>query len=147
MSRNYTVSTRIERPVADVFDAVVARGKLCQYFTDEASGDLVEGEEVHWRWDHYHATLPVVVSKVEPNERIELVIDSQTWEKTMDESYDVTVLFEFESLEDGSTRLSISESGWKTDKDGLKGSHDNCGGWMHMATCLKAWIEHGIDLR
>jgi hypothetical protein len=43
--------------------------------------------------------------------------------------------------------LSISEQGWKTDAPGIKGSLDNCGGWTHMAMCLKAYIEHGIDLR
>ena len=43
--------------------------------------------------------------------------------------------------------LSISESGWKTDREGLKGSHDNCSGWTHMAMCLKAYLEHGLDLR
>ena len=48
---------------------------------------------------------------------------------------------------DGSTLLSISEAGWRTDKDGLRGSHDNCGGWTHIAMCMKAWLEHGIDLR
>ena len=43
--------------------------------------------------------------------------------------------------------LSISESGWKTDEEGLKGSHDNCGGWQQMAMCLKAYLEYDIDLR
>ena len=147
MARNYTVHTKILKPVAEVFDAIVSREKLCHYFTDEASGDLEEGQEINWRWDHYHATLPVVVTQVATNELIELTLDSKTWEKTMDEAYPVKVIFEFEALEDGSTMLSISEDGWKTDKDGLKGSHDNCGGWTHMAMCLKAWIEHGIDLR
>ena len=54
---------------------------------------------------------------------------------------------EFEALDDNSTMLSISESGWKTNAEGLKGSHDNCGGWQHMAMCMKAYLEYGIDLR
>ena len=146
MSRNYTVSTRILRPVAEVFDAVINSDKLCNYFTDKASGNLEEGEVIRWHWDHY-GELPVTVDKVVANELIELTLDSKTWEKTKSEAYDVKVIFEFEALEDGNTMLSISESGWKTDADGLKGSHDNCGGWSHMQMCLKAWIEHGIDLR
>ena len=76
-----------------------------------------------------------------------MTLDSRAWEKTRDEAYPVTVVFELEALDDGTTMLAISESGWKTDADGLKGSHDNCSGWTHMAMCLKAWIEHGIDLR
>ena len=147
MARNYTVQTRILRPVTEVFDAIVSRDKLCQYFTDTASSDMEEGAQIDWRWSHYEATLPVVVDKIVPNRMIRLTLDSGAWEKTITEGYEVAVIFEFEELDDGNTMLSISEEGWKTDADGLKGSHDNCGGWSHMATCLKAWIEHGIDLR
>lgn len=145
MSRNYTVRTKIKRPVADVFDAIVSNDKMKNYFLDGASSDLVEGRDVTWRWDHYGEN-PVTVKKVVQNELIELAIDSREWDKTKDEAYEVRVIFEFEELEDG-TMLSISEAGWKTDADGLKGSHDNCGGWTHMAMCLKAYLEHGIDLR
>jgi uncharacterized protein YndB with AHSA1/START domain len=145
VSRNYTVQTKIKRPVADVFDAVVSSERMKKYFVDGASSDLIEGKEVTWRWDHYGEN-PVVVRKVVENELVELAIDSREWDKTKDEAYEVLVIFEFEELEDG-TMLSISEQGWKTDADGLKGSHDNCGGWTHMAMCLKAYIEHGIDLR
>ena len=146
MARNYTVNTRIAKPVADVFDAIVSSDKLTKYFTNGSSGDLLEGTTIRWRWDDY-GELPVVVRKIIAQERIELVIDSAVWQKTANDAYDVSVIFEFEALEDGGTMLSISEEGWKTDADGLKGSHDNCGGWTHMALCLKAWIEHGIDLR
>lgn len=146
MARNYTVNTRIAKPVADVFDAVVSSDKLIKFFTNRSSGDLTEGTTVRWRWDDY-GELPVVVRKVVELRRIELVIDSSVWKKTANEAYDVLVIFEFEALEDGGTMLSISEEGWKTDADGLKGSHENCSGWTHMALCLKAWIEHGIDLR
>ena len=145
MSRNYTVQTKIERPVADVFNAVVSSAKMQHYFVNAASGDLVEGKTVVWRWDHYGEN-PVVVKNIIANKRIELALDSKEWDKTKDEAYEVLVIFEFEEIE-GGTMLSISEQGWKTDADGLKGSHDNCSGWTHMAMCLKAHIEHGIDLR
>ena len=145
MPRNYTVRTKIARPVADVFDAIVSSERMKRYFVNGASGDLVEGNTVVWRWDHYGEN-PVVVRKVTENQLIELALDSKEWDKTTDEAYEVLVIFEFEELE-GGTMLSISEQGWKTDAAGLKGSHDNCGGWTHMAMCLKAWIEHGIDLR
>jgi len=146
MTRNYTVRTKIRRPVAEVFDAVVSSDKLRSYFTDGASGDLKEGEEIIWHWNEY-GEFPVVVDTVIANKLIELTLDSKKWQKTRNEAYDVRVILEFEALDDGNTMLSISESGWKTDAAGLKGSHENCGGWTHMAMCLKGWIEHGIDLR
>ena len=145
VARNYTVQTKIERPVTDVFDAVVSSERMKRYFVNGASSDLFEGETVIWRWDHYGEN-PVVVKKVVENKLIELALDSKEWDKTKDEAYEVLVIFEFEEVDDG-TMLSISEQGWKTDADGLKGSHDNCGGWTHMAMCLKAYIEHDIDLR
>ena len=74
-------------------------------------------------------------------------IDTREWKKTEDRAYKVDILFELEPLDDGSTMLSISERGWLTDESGLKGSHDNCSGWTHMAMCLKAFVEHGLDMR
>ena len=146
MSRNYTVSTQIRKSVQEVFNAVVASDVLNRYFTDKSSGNLEEGERVRWHWDHY-GELSVVVRRIVENEMIELVLDSREWEKTTDDAYEVLVIFEFEALDDGSTKLSISEQGWRTDAEGLKGSHDNCSGWTHMAMCMKAWLEHGIDIR
>lgn len=146
MARNYTVRTKILRPVAEVFDAIISREKLCRYFTDKASGDLVPGEVIRWHWDHY-GELPIRVDEVIANERIVLTLNSRDWDKTSSDAYDVSVVFDFEPLDDGNTMLSISEAGWKTDADGLKASHENCSGWTHMAVCLKSWIEHGIDLR
>ncbi len=146
MPNNYTVRTRINKPVAEVFDAVVSREIMTSYFTNASSSDLVEGATVIWHWEEYGEN-PITVKTVRTNELIELILDSEKWQKTKDEAYDVLVSMEFEALGDNSTMLSISESGWRTDEEGLKGSHDNCGGWTHMGMCLKAFLEYGIDLR
>jgi uncharacterized protein YndB with AHSA1/START domain len=146
MARNYSVATRIERPVGDVYDAVVSGARLTRYFANETSGNLREGERITWRFSQWGA-YSVVVKKLVSNRLIELTLDSKEWKKTEDESYEVVVRMEFEELEDGGTMLTISEEGWKTDPPGLKGSHENCSGWTHMAMCLKGYIEHGIDLR
>jgi len=146
MARNYTVQTKIKRPVADVFDALVSKEKMLNYFVDGASDDLQEGRTIRWHWNHYGEN-PIVVKEVVENQRIVLTLNSREWDKTKEDAYDVSVIFELEALEDGNTLLSISEEGWKTDADGLKASHENCGGWTQMAACLKAWLEHDIDLR
>jgi uncharacterized protein YndB with AHSA1/START domain len=145
MARNYTVHTRIRRPLEDVFNAIVSSETLCRYFSHKSSGDLVEGDRIIWNWDEW-GDHPVVVTKVVANELIKLRLDAKDWHKD-DKPYDVDVIFEFETLENGDTMLSISEEGWRTDQAGLKASHENCGGWTHMAMCLKGYIEHGIDLR
>ncbi len=146
MPNNYTIRTKINKPVADVFSAVVSSETIIKYFTNGTSSDLIEGEEVIWSWDDYGSNT-VLVKTVTENSLIELTLDSRNWQKTSDDAYEVLVSLEFEALDENSTMLSISESGWRTDEEGLKGSHDNCGGWQHMAMCLKAFLEHGIDLR
>ncbi len=125
---------------------MASREKMLNYFVDDTSGDLEEGATICWHWNHYGEN-PVAVKKVVENKLIVLTLDSREWDKTKDEAYDVNAIFEFEALDGGNTLLSISEEGWKTDEDGLRGSHDNCGGWTHMAMCLKAWIEYDINLR
>jgi len=116
-----------------------------KYFTTRSSNSLITGQKIDWFWQHWGEN-SVFVKQIVENELIELTLDSKNWAKT-DPGYEVKVIFEFEDLGEGSTRLSISEKGWKTDTEGLKASHENCGGWQHMADCLKAWVEHGIDLR
>lgn len=146
MSRIYTVSTKIGKPVGEVFSAVVEREKMDRYFTDSAGSDLAAGARVVWFWEGY-GDHPVVVDVFEENARIELLLNSKDWSKTEKDHYDVRVIMEFAETEDGQTVVSISEEGWRTDEPGRTASHENCGGWMHMLLCLKAWLENGIDLR
>jgi uncharacterized protein YndB with AHSA1/START domain len=53
----------------------------------------------------------------------------------------------FEAVAGGSTLVRVAESGWKQDPRGLKSSYGNCYGWTQMLCCLKAWVEHDINLR
>ena len=144
--RTFTVQTTINRPANEVFDAIADPAKLEKYFAGSASGPLVEGTRVIWNWPDW-GDYPVQVDEVRPNTRIALRINAVAWKKTKTDSYDVAVVFDIEPLSDTLTLVKISESGWKSDDDGIKASYENCGGWQHMADCLKAWLEHGIDLR
>ncbi len=132
--------------MAVVFDAIVNEDTICKYFADRTSGPLLEGQRIIWTWNHY-GDCPVIVKRILENKLIHLELDSQDWGKTAGHGYKVDVFFEMEPLDDGSTMLSISEQGWRTDESGLKASHENCSGWTHAAMCLKAYVEHGIDMR
>ena len=144
--QNYTVQTKINRRVDEVFQAIVGADSICKFFTDKTSGPLVAGDRVVWHWTAW-GDYPVVVKEVVENQRVHLQLDSRDWKKTDDEAYAVDIRLEMESLEDGATMLRISEQGWRMDEPGLKASHENCSGWTHMAMCLKAYLEHGIDMR
>jgi uncharacterized protein YndB with AHSA1/START domain len=144
--KNYTVRTKINRPVADVFSSVISRASLTKFFVNASSSDLVKGAKVKWTWDNYGSN-DVLVKNIISNKLIELVLDTQNWQKTKDSGYEVTLSMEFDALDAGSTMVTICESGWLRDDEGYKGSHENCGGWQDMLLCLKGYLEYGIDLR
>ncbi|MAN76629.1 MAG: ATPase, partial [Rhizobiales bacterium] len=90
---------------------------------------------------------PVNVVEVVPDEKIVL-----TWEAAPEGdgsgNYDTTVTMVFEPLDDNTrTLVSITEQGWKQTETGLKSSYNNCEGWTGMLAAMKAYVEHGINLR
>ncbi len=66
----------------------------------------------------------------------------------VDAGYWTTVTMTFASLDDDKrTLVTIAEEGWKQTETGLKASYGNCMGWSQMLCALKAWVEHGVNLR
>ena len=142
MELRFQVYGKIRKPVADVFDAVVNPKKLSGYFTTGgSSGALVPGSTVTWDFADFPGAFPVHVREVVPERLIVL-----QWQAA-DGEYDTTVRMEFEALDDRSTLIRISESGWKETQKGLDSSYGNCSGWMQMLCCLKVYAEQGKNLR
>lgn len=140
MKPQFQVQLKIQKPIAEVFEAVVDPKKLSGYFVKAASGPLVEGTTVKWTFAEVPGEHAVIVRQVIANERIVF-----EWEGG--EGYDTRVEMAFKSLGDNSTMVQISESGWREDAKGVESSYGNCGGWMHMMVCLKGYLEYGINLR
>ncbi len=152
MTLTFTVAARIARAVAEVFEAVVDPAELSRYFTTGgASGRLEAGATVHWAFHDFPGAFPVDVVAVEPNRQI--VLRWEASDGTAAEGgaapapYQTTVTMTFEALDDGRTLVSITEEGWRETEAGLKASYGNCQGWTQMTCALKAWLEHGINLR
>lgn len=142
MDLKFQVQLKIQRPVAEVFDGVVNPATLSGYFVQKASGPLREGTTVQWTFAEVPGEHDVVVRQVVPNERIVF-----EWASASEAGARTTVEMQFVPLDARATMVRISESGWRETPAGLAASYDNCGGWMHMALCLKAYLEHGINLR
>jgi uncharacterized protein YndB with AHSA1/START domain len=64
-----------------------------------------------------------------------------------DADYRTRVTMSFKGLDDGRTLVEIAEEGWRENQGALGASYGNCQGWSQMLCALKAWIEHGINLR
>ena len=143
MEPTFKLHAKIQKPVAEVFDAVYNPKKLSGYFTTGgANAPLDEGTTVMWAFAEPKVEpFPVKVKKVVKNELIEF------WWESTEGGYDTKVEMRFEPIDRNSTLVSISESGWKDTEKGVKSSYQNCEGWSQMAACLKAFVEHGINLR
>lgn len=145
MELKYKVQTKIQKPVAEVFDAVYNPKKLSGYFTNGgASAPLVEGTTVEWAFadnpGDEKMKFPVEVKQVVPNELIVL-----SWEGT--KGLDTRIEMQFEAAGDNDTIVRISETGWRETQDDLNSSYLNCMGWSQMISALKAYVEYGINLR
>lgn len=143
MELKFTVAGRMARPVDEVFEAVADPESLSRFFTTGgAKGRLEPGAEVTWDFHDFPGAFPVLVQEVIPNQKIVL-----QWEATQDPSIWTTITMTFQALEDGRTLVRISEYGWPATEAGLKSSFGNCEGWTGMLCAMKAWLEHGINLR
>jgi uncharacterized protein YndB with AHSA1/START domain len=138
----FEVQLKIRKPVEEVFEGVVDPKKLSGYFTKTASGRLAEGATVMWTFLEVPGEeTPVKVRQVVKNERIVL-----EW-PSAEGGYDTKVEMVFKPLEGGATMVQIRESGWRDTPKGIESSYGNCSGWMHMACCLKGYLEYGVNLR
>lgn len=142
----FTVSGRVSRPCAEVYEAVADPAQLSQYFTTGgARGRLEPDAEISWDFHDFPGAFPVTVLEADPPRRI---VVRWSGEATADEQGHTTTTFEFEPI-DGDTRtlVTITESSWQPTEAGARNAFGNCEGWTGMLAALKVWLEHGINLR
>ena len=140
MDVGFTIKQRIRKPAGAVFEAIADPTKLSAYFTKTASGPLKPNATVTWAFADGDCG-DLNVTQVVSNDRIVF-----TW-KAYKVDYSTTVTFEISEGDDGGTIVELSETGWQKDETSLESSHAHCAGWQHMLLSLKAYLEHGIDLR
>lgn len=154
MEINFRVAGRIARPVEEVFEAVADPAKLSQYFTTGgAQGRLESGTTATWSFHDFPGAFPVEVIEVVPNEKIVLewgaheAVSGEIGAGHAETDYRTTVTMLFKPTDDGRTLVEIVEEGWRESAGALRGAFSNCEGWTGMFFALKAWLEHGVNLR
>jgi len=155
MDLKFKVMMIVGNPVEEVFEAVADPKQLSSYFTTGgASGRLEAGKTVTWDFHDFPGAFPVEVDEVVPNERIVFRWDAAEGEQVADgeieikpAGYQTTVTMTFQPTGDGRTLVEVEEEGWRETEGGLQASYGNCMGWSQMLAALKAWVEHGFNLR
>jgi uncharacterized protein YndB with AHSA1/START domain len=133
------VGMLIRRPAAEVFEAFVDPAITSRFWFSRGSDRLEVGREVHWDWEMYEVSVPVIPKVVEPNHRI--VIEWPGY------SGQTTVEWRFDDRGDGTTFVEIRETGFVLEGDALvKEVADSTQGFTIVLAGLKAYLEHGIRL-
>lgn len=130
----------IRRPVAEVFEAFVNPEITGKFWFTRGSGRLEAGKQVSWTWEMYNMTIPVRVLALQPQRRILM-----EWG---DPGEDSTVEWTFTARPDGTTFVSVVNTGFKGD-DGdaiVNQALGSLGGFSLVLSAAKALLEHNIRL-
>lgn len=129
----------IRRPVAEVFAAFIDPNITTKFWFTKSSGRLEVGQQVKWEWEMYGASTQVTAKVIEPNKRIVIEWDGYSGRTTVE--------WKFAPQKDGTTFVSITESGWTGDGDELVEYVTNSTqGFTWTLAGLKALLEHNLSL-
>jgi uncharacterized protein YndB with AHSA1/START domain len=131
---------RIAKPVTEVYEAIVDPGQMCNYFVQKSSGRMTAGQTVHWTFPEMDASFPVRVLHAEPGSRIAFIWSDLDGSET-------TVNITLTATADGFSFVEIVEGEKAASEEGIRWLKSNTEGWANFLACLKAWMEHGINLR
>ena len=123
-----------------IFEAIVDPGKMSHYFISESNGRMEGGKQLEWKFPEFEGSFPVTVLQTQKNALI-----SFQWEGS--EDHQTTVEIKLESRTEFKTVIHIIESEMPVNDEGLAWYGRNTGGWANFLASLKAYVEHGINLR
>ncbi|MNF26963.1 hypothetical protein D3C84_76100 [compost metagenome] len=127
----------IRKPSSEVFEAMVNPEITKNFWFTKSSGKLETNKSVTWEWEMYQVSAVVNVTTIVENEKIKF-----EWNNPAR-----TVEFQFKSMSDNSTYVSVKEYGYtETGEKLLAIIRDSTGGFTTVLDGMKAFLEHGINL-
>ena len=133
------VAMQIQKPIHQVFDAIINRDKMSYYFISKSTGMMEEGSELIWNFPEFDMDCPVRVGKIIKDEYI-----SFYW---LVDEIELLVEMTLSERENNITLVTITEKSRDNDEAGLKWLSQNSFGWANFLTCLKGYLEYRINLR
>lgn len=127
---------QIQKPISEVFEAIVNPVHLTQYFISESSGRMETSKELTWEFGDFPGKFPVKVIEVQTNQSVSFVWDEET-----------IVNITLEAQPDNTTVVKVTEGEKDLNEENLKWLIGNTFGWGNFLDCMKAYLEYGINLR
>jgi len=130
---------QIQKPVHEVFDAIVEPSKMSNYFVSESSGRMESKTNLIWKFPEFDQEFTIRVDVIEKDKSI-----SYFWTNNNIETF---VEIKLAVLENKDTLVSIVEKSRENNAEGLQWLSGNSFGWSNFLACLKCYLEYGINLR
>ncbi|MFC0273410.1 SRPBCC family protein [Metabacillus herbersteinensis] len=135
---NNLTKFKIVKPANEVFEAFVDPSKIGNFWFSSSSERWEQGKTVTLRYDEYDAQGDIEVLEVEINRKIVFQWGANG------EGHIVTITLK--ELDNLSTIIEVNEEGFKeTDDEFISQLIDNKEGWVYMLTCLKGYLEFGVN--
>ncbi|KON67834.1 hypothetical protein AKG34_02675 [Peribacillus butanolivorans] len=138
MDTQVTTKFKILKPVNEVYEAIVDPEKMSNYWFSSGTGRVEQGKTITWRYDEYNGEVVINVLEVEEDKKIVF-----SWGGYGQET---VVTITLKELDNTRTIIEVNELGFKEDDpeiiNKMIGQKE---GWVYMLTCLKGYLENGIN--
>ncbi|MCY2685841.1 SRPBCC domain-containing protein [Salinimicrobium sp. TH3] len=131
---------QISRSKTAIFEAIVHAEKMSGYFISSSSGSLQEGKTIRWTFPEFPDSFPVKVVQVNASEKVIFEWDGA-------EGFKTTVKISLEKITGTQTLVRVTEGKMEVTEQGITWYGRNTEGWANFLASLKAYMEHGINLR
>lgn len=132
-------SIQIQKPIDEVFEAIIDPNKMSHYFIKSSTGRLATGETVEWSFPEFPDKFPVTGKAITPNTYI-----SFDWSGGKAKQL---VEISLASFKNHTTVVKIVEHEMNNDEEGILTMMRQTEGWANFLACLKAYLEYNINLR
>ncbi len=142
MDTQITTKMQIRKPASEVFEAIIDPEKIGNYWFSSSSERWEQGKEITLRYDEYEVEGIIHVLEIQESKKIVFSWGEESGEETI-------VTITLKELDSASTVIEVIESGLSlNDPEIVSRMLGQKEGWVFTLTCLKAYLEHGVnDLR
>lgn len=130
---------QVSKPPSEVYEAIVDPARMSNYFIAKGSGRMESHAKLEWQFPEFDMKIPVKAGDLRKDEYI-----SFYWDDT--DGKEMFVEINLLPLGDA-THVVVTEKQRNPDEAGIAWLGRNTEGWANFLACLKAYLEHGINLR
>jgi uncharacterized protein YndB with AHSA1/START domain len=138
MDTQVVTKFKIFKSTNEVFEAIVDPEKMANYWFSSGTDRVGQGKTITWKYDEYGAEGVINVLQVEENKKIVF-----SWGGDGEETI---VTITLDEIDHTTTIIEVKESGFiEDDPELLNKMVGQKGGWVYMLTCLKGYLENGVN--